>query len=235
VQVTVDGYIQGGKTTIMGVVDSVMYPGTNSFESFQYPSDLPEEVQKRMGAIARTFVEHSSLNNTLFNIEMFYDKETNEVKIIEINPRMSMQFSDMHEKVDGVGLYQIQTELALGKKPSFTGRNGQYKVAASFVARQFTGDTVVKNIPDQKAVVRVLGAQPDARVHLFATEGLERIDNLVFEDPESKLISYVNIGGEDRVSMRRRYRQLFDKMMISISRPWGSKGGATCTRLVTGL
>src|SRR5205085_1876155 len=37
-QVTVDGFVQGGRATIMGVVDSVMYPGTISFERFEYPS-----------------------------------------------------------------------------------------------------------------------------------------------------------------------------------------------------
>ncbi|MEQ1877804.1 MAG: ATP-grasp domain-containing protein [Bdellovibrionia bacterium] len=231
VQITVDGFMHDGKAKILGVVDSVMYPGTTSFESFQYPSNLPEDVQRRMGEIAQRFVEGSTLNNTVFNIEMFYDKELNRISIIEINPRMSMQFSDMHEKVDGVGLYQIQAELATGKRPSFTGRNGQYKVAASFVAREFKGDTVVKSVPDAVAAERALAEHPDARVHFFASKGLERLDNLVFEDPESKLVSYVNIGGESRSSLRRAYERLVEKMGVEIRRP-SPKGGAVCAGLL---
>ena len=52
VQVTVDGFMDGGRATVTGVVDSVMYPGTSSFERFEYPSRLPAAVQRRMAEVA---------------------------------------------------------------------------------------------------------------------------------------------------------------------------------------
>jgi hypothetical protein len=42
-EVTLEGYVHGGRVTTIGVTDSVKYPGTLSFERFEYPSKLPEE------------------------------------------------------------------------------------------------------------------------------------------------------------------------------------------------
>jgi hypothetical protein len=36
-QFTVDGFVYGNEVTILGIVDSIMYPGTMSFASFEYP------------------------------------------------------------------------------------------------------------------------------------------------------------------------------------------------------
>ncbi|MGE5261239.1 MAG: ATP-grasp domain-containing protein, partial [Actinomycetota bacterium] len=47
VQVTVEGYAFGGKVEVLGVVDSIMFPGTIAFARFDYPSCLPESVQAR--------------------------------------------------------------------------------------------------------------------------------------------------------------------------------------------
>ena len=47
-QVTVEGYAFGGEVDILGVVDSIFFPGTLAFSRFDYPSALPEGVQERM-------------------------------------------------------------------------------------------------------------------------------------------------------------------------------------------
>ena len=67
-QVTVEGYAQGGKATIFGVVDSVMFPGTLAFSRFDYPSHLPEGVQTRMGEIAATTDAEGSASTTACSI-----------------------------------------------------------------------------------------------------------------------------------------------------------------------
>jgi hypothetical protein len=53
-QVTVEGFVHKGRATIMGIVDSVMFPGTLAFSRFDYPSSLPESVQRRMALMPRT-------------------------------------------------------------------------------------------------------------------------------------------------------------------------------------
>src|SRR4051812_30533287 len=46
IQTTLDGYVQHGEVHLMGVVDSIMFPGTIAFQRFEYPSSLPETVQQ---------------------------------------------------------------------------------------------------------------------------------------------------------------------------------------------
>jgi biotin carboxylase len=96
-QVTVEGYAFGGKVSVLGIVDSIMFPGTIAFSRFDYPSHLPEDVQARMAGIAVAVMEGLGFDNGLFNIEMMYDADADRVSIIEINPRMASQFADLYE------------------------------------------------------------------------------------------------------------------------------------------
>jgi hypothetical protein len=59
-QVTVEGYAYGGEVTILGVVDSIFFPGTLAFSRFEYPSALPEHVQECMADIARKVMADSA-------------------------------------------------------------------------------------------------------------------------------------------------------------------------------
>src|SRR5207253_2240919 len=51
-EVTLEGYVFDGRVTTIGVTDSPKYPGTNSFERFEYPSALPLERQRELADIA---------------------------------------------------------------------------------------------------------------------------------------------------------------------------------------
>lgn len=49
-QATFEGYAFDGRVSPVAVVDSIMFPGTLSFQRFEYPSALPQAVQDRMAA-----------------------------------------------------------------------------------------------------------------------------------------------------------------------------------------
>ena len=51
-EVTLEGYVYGGAVVTIGITDSVKYPGTNSFERFEYPTALPPERQAELRDIA---------------------------------------------------------------------------------------------------------------------------------------------------------------------------------------
>ena len=94
-QVTLEGFVFQGQLTVVGVVDAMMYPGTISFQRFHYPSELDLDIQNRMSEIARRVMGFIGFDNGLFNIELFYNHQTNKIRIIEINPRMCGQFADL--------------------------------------------------------------------------------------------------------------------------------------------
>ena len=51
-QYCLDGYCIDGNVRRLGIVDAIMYPGTDAFMRWDYPSHLPERLQKKAEAIA---------------------------------------------------------------------------------------------------------------------------------------------------------------------------------------
>jgi biotin carboxylase len=201
-QVTVEGYVYGGKAGIIGVVDSVMFPGTLAFSRFDYPSALPNDVQARMGELAARVIEGIGFDNGLFNIEMMYDADIDHVSIIEINPRMASQFADLYEKVDGTSSYTVLLDIGQRRAPHFTRRQGRYDFAASMVLRSFE-DYVVAALPSEADIERLALVYPDIRVELHGTFGRKLSDEL--QDGRSYRYGIVNLGGSDRADVLAQF------------------------------
>jgi biotin carboxylase len=194
-QVTLDGYAHNGEIYLMGVVDSIMFPGTIAFQRFEYPSVLPQGVQDRMFQIAAKVMRRMEFDCCQFNIEFMYDTDTDRIWIIEINPRMSSQFADLFEKVDGTNSYTVMLDLALGREPHVTKREGRYRMAASCVLRTFQNQMVVK-LPTQMEIDKIFRLYSDIRVEILGTEGLKLSQQM--QDTCSYRYGLLNIGGRDR-------------------------------------
>jgi predicted ATP-grasp superfamily ATP-dependent carboligase len=189
----------------MGITDSIMYPGTMSFQRFEYPSKLPIRVQQRMEDIARKLIEGIGLDHTVFNIEMFYHRDTDAVHIIEINPRMSYQFADMFEKVDGANTYALQLQLSQGEQPEHKKGSGRFSVAASFVLRLFE-DRKVSRIPTQEEIAEVRTRFPDSLIIITVKGGSMLSD--VAQDEKSYRYAIINLGGKDWADLYVRFEEL---------------------------
>jgi hypothetical protein len=210
-QVTVEGFVHGGKATVMGVVDSVMFPGTLAFARFDYPSALPADVQQRMSDIAATLMPGLGFDNGLFNIEMMYDPSSGAISIIEINPRMASQFADLYEKVDGTNSYAVLLDLAQGRTPRFTRRQGRYRFAASIVLRSFD-DYVVAALPSEADLERLKRTYPDIGVEILARVG--RALSSEMQDGTSYRYGIVSLGGKDRDDVLAQFAACRDSLGI---------------------
>lgn len=204
-QVTVEGFSWNGEVSIMGITDSVMYPGTMSFERFEYPSRLPATVRRRMSHIAEEVIQGMGLDNSVFNIEMFYAAETGAIHIIEINPRMSHQFADLFEKVDGTNTYTLQLQLSQGKRPRFENGKGCYGVAASYTLRLFK-DGVVERAPTQTELAEIRSRFPDTGIVVKAEEGVRLSD--LSQDETSYRYAVVNLAGRDWGDLYARFGEI---------------------------
>jgi biotin carboxylase len=221
-QVTVEGYAYGGVARIMGVVDSIMFPGTLAFSRFEYPSSLPEAVQARMADIATTLMGGLGFDNGLFNIEMMYDADADRITIIEINPRMASQFADLYEKVDGTNSYEVLLAIGQGRAPEFTPRQGRYGFAASCVLRTFA-DHLVASLPSEADIGRLARLYPDVRVELHATVGRKLSQEL--QDGQSYRYGIVNLGGRDREDVLEQFEACRKRLGIVLL-PANNPGGA---------
>lgn len=204
-QVTIDGFVHNAAATVMGIVDSLMYSGTICFERFEYPSRLPASVQKRMAEIAVRTIEGSGLDQACFNIEMFYDGEHDRVSIIEINPRMSYQFGDLYERVDGTNTYEIQLSLATRTAPWWRKGRGKCGAAASFVMRLFS-DAVPVALPSAEEISRVEARFPGIQVRLLCTVG----ERLSAQDQDVGSFRYciVNMGASNAAQLHADYAEV---------------------------
>lgn len=201
-QASLEGYVFGGKVHILGIVDSVMYPGTISFQRFEYPSRLDESVQKRMAQITETFISGIGYDNAFFNIEFMYNPGTNRLHIIEINPKIASQFTDLFEKVDGLSSYSPLLQIALGEKPEFPKAQGAFKVAASCVLRTFENKRVL-SIPSNAQVDALVKGFPDARVEISAASGKLLSD--VMQDGKSFRYGLINIGADSHKELEAKF------------------------------
>ncbi len=210
-QVTVEGYVFNGEVQIMGVVDSIMYPGTICFQRFDYPSQHSETIQDAMATIAVEYIKGIKLDNTLFNIEMMYNPKTDEIHIIEVNPRMSSQFADLFEKVDGVNTYKILLDIALGKKPTFKSKAGKYNTSASFVLRRFDNKQVIQS-PTTDDIAQVSQQLADSRIEIFAMAGQDL--SAFKQDGKSFRYGLIHLGANNKKELFEKYELCKQKLPI---------------------
>ncbi len=202
-QVTVEGWCRGGAVEILGIVDSVVAPGTRSFVRFDYPSVHDRATQDRMSALVRRVIPALGLENTLFNVELMVDRRTGDLGIIEVNPRMAGQFADLYEKVDGVNGYEVALALAVGEEPPLRRGEGRYRVAASAPLRVFEPVRAVR-VPNAEDVARAEALYPGTMVWVECRAGDELADFRRFEDGASSRYGVINLGAPDRASLDER-------------------------------
>ncbi len=201
-QVSLEGFVFDGTVHVMGIIDAIMFPGTYSFKRFQYPSSLSSEVQAQMEQIAETFISGIGYDNALFNIEMIYNPRRQEIHIIEVNPKIASQFPDLFERVDGTSSYTILLQTALGEEPTFTRRQGPFKVSGSCVLRTFEDQRVV-SAPSADQLAAITKRFPDAKIQIMASPG-KRLSEQI-QDVSSYRYGLVNIGANSVEELEEKF------------------------------
>ena len=115
---------------------------------------------------------------------------------------MASQFADLYEKVDGTNSFAVLLDIAQGRTPRFTRRQGQYGFAASCVLRSFE-DYLVAALPSDADLERLARLYPDIRVELHATVGRKLSDE--FQDGKSYRYGVVNLGGRDLADVLEQF------------------------------
>lgn len=201
-QYNLDGYVFGGELRPLGVVESVMYPGTQAFMRFDYPCAVPAAGRERAIATARRFLAAVGFTHGLFNMEFFYDENADKLTVIEFNPRMAAQFSDLYLRVDGIDLHRVALELAFGRDPALLPRaRPSAGMATSLVYRAFSPEEVAA-MPSRARQAAFHAAFPDALLFRFPKpRGSMTRD---FKWLGSYRYGIVHLGGSDAADLARR-------------------------------
>jgi biotin carboxylase len=170
-QFNLDGWVWQGRAHALGVVDAVMYPGTQAFMRWELPSRLPAPVRARALDVAQRFLQAVGFSQGLFNMEFFYDAAADRLSVIEFNPRLASQFSDLYLRTTGQDPHAMALALALGRDPATLPRAPvQGGAAASLVYRSFAGDAAPA-MPGAAAREALQHEFPDALLHTFGKHG----------------------------------------------------------------
>lgn len=215
-QGTIEGFAFKGDFGFFGIVDSIMYPGTMSFERFVYPSSLPQNIQERMATIAEECMRGIGFDNGLFNIEFFYNPRNDTLKIIEINPRIASQFADLYEKVDGINSYEALVAIATGKKPTIKKRQGPFKLAASCVLREFENKLVL-NVPDKETMQKMQEKFPSTRFEIFAHKGKRLSSEL--QDGQSYRYCLIHLGANNPQDLQNKLSKCIKELNFQFVKP----------------
>ena len=205
VPVNVDGFVHAGEVTILGFIDEVMYPGTQAFMRFEYPSRLPRTVLDRMAAITRTLITGMGFDFGFFNVELTYDAATGEIRIIEINPRLASQLANLYRRVDGYDPYELLIAMSLGEKPSFERGHGEFGAAASFIFRRFDGRPVSR-VPSRDQIRSLSEVYPDARLMLYLKKGASLAREMKWLG--SYRYAVLNLGGDSANDLHDRFHRI---------------------------
>jgi hypothetical protein len=201
-QYNLDGWVFDGQAHALGVVDAVMYPGTQSFMRWELPGRLDSAVQAQALDVARRFLSAIGFTHGLFNMEFFHDPATGRLTVIEFNPRLASQFSDLYLSVLGIDPHALSIALATGQDPATVPRVEPLAGAAgSLVYRAFPGEPMPQ-MPSPWQVARMKREFPDALLFCYPRSGhaLERD----FKWLGSWRYGILHLHGRDEMDLRER-------------------------------
>ncbi|MDR9437085.1 MAG: ATP-grasp domain-containing protein [Thiohalophilus sp.] len=213
-QCTVEGHAHKGEIISHGIIDSFNYPGGSSFFRYEYPSQVPQEVQNAMVETSRTIMSHVGFDNGAFNIEYFYDMKTGHYVLLEINPRISQSHSEMFQFVDGTSNHQIMVDLALGKKPDFKARAGRFDCAAKFYLRRFK-DGKVNRVPGADELDRLRTSIPGIDIDINVEKGTQ-LSRMIEQDSYSFDVANIYIGAGDTRELLEKFRKVVEALPIEV-------------------
>ena len=190
-EVTLEGYVHGGRVTTIGVTDSLKYPNTLSFERFEYPTRLPEERQAELSDTAGKVLLAFGFDGGFFNVEFFVPDE-GPAQIIEVNGRIATQFAPLVQGVHGRSTYEALLALAVGDDPAW-GDGRPHGFGISYVVRVFD-DAFVEAVPD-----------PEDGLELLIRPGL-RLSEQGTNDAQSYRLAILYGFGETREEAVARCR-----------------------------
>ena len=215
-QFTLEGYVWHGETVVYGAVDSIREGRYgSSFSRYQYPSSVPEAVLAKAKKITAAFLSHIGYDGSPFNVEFFWNPETDALNLLEINPRISKSHSPLFHMVDGASHHKIAIDLALGRKPKFPQRKGKDKLAAKFMLRSHEADGIIKRVPSEKEIDELKRILPDIDVNILV-EKEDQLSALFYQDSYTYELVEVFIGGEDEEMLEDAYARCIDSLPIFI-------------------
>ena len=139
-----------------------------------------------------------------FNIEYFWDEDTDRLSLLEINPRISQSHGRMFRLVEGAPHHQVLIDLALGRAPRLPRGEGEFPTAGKLFLRHFGEGGVVRRVPSDDEVAKLRERFGEAEVEIEVEVG-ENLADLEARDSFSFELGRVHLGAEDHDELLERF------------------------------
>jgi hypothetical protein len=188
-QCTIEGYSYQKTVHLTGIVDSIPYENSSSFLRYKYPSTLPLEIQERIRSITETVIAGLGLDHTTFNVEYFWDVDTGQLMLLEVNTRHSQSHAPLFRYVDGLTNHAHMIDLSLGREPRQPVDQGYFATASKWMYRTFS-DGIVRRIPTPEEIADIEQRYPGTIVELEVAEG-QQLSNSFGQDSYSYMLANI--------------------------------------------
>lgn len=212
-----EGYVYHGRVHINGITDTVKDEAGKSFDRYEYPSLWPPYMQQKSNEVTERLLSRIGLDDSAFNLEFMWDEATDDLTLVEVNPRISQSLSDMFEKVHGSSNHEVAVELALGMEPNYPRPEGRFHCAAKFMWRHYH-DALVTRSPSLDEIAQVEQEFPGTEVYIEATEGM-RLSELRDQDSYSYEIAIILLGADDHRQLLQRYARCQELLTFEFANP----------------
>jgi hypothetical protein len=214
-QCTLEGYVHAGEVVVYGIVDSFR-SGLNpwSFTRYQYPTRLPEEIQERMIQIAGRLLGQVGYDNSPFNMEFFWDSNSDELRLLEINTRISKSHAPLFKLVDGMYHHKVMVDTALGRNPEFPHRQGEHRYAAKFMWR-VASNAIVARVPTEREIEQLRARVPELQLQIHVKEGM-RLSELSDQDSYTYEIAVLFLGGDNELELQEKYAMCQESLHLHL-------------------
>ncbi len=215
-QCTLEGYVYHGRLQVYGAVDSQREGSKgSSFAGYAYPSTLPESVQQRMTDITSRVMRQVGYDDAPFNIEFYWEEDTDRIWLLEINCRISKSHAPLFHMVDGCHHHQVMIDLGLGREPRMPRREGRFRCATKFMVRRYE-DALVTRAPSRSEIEAIESATPGVVMEMAVHEGTQ-LSRLPYQDSYSYEVAVIFVGGEDREDVQRKYEHVLDRLPLEFA------------------
>lgn len=213
-QCTLEGHVHDGEVRVHGVFDIHREEDGSTFSHYLYPSTLPAMVIDRMHATITPILEAIGYGAAAYNVEYIWDEQSDELRLLEINPRISQEHSELLRYAEGTTNLRIMTELALGREPTDTAGEGVTDTAGKFFVRT-RDDAVVADVPSPDRIADLEDRFAPCRIEL-AVEAGDRLSELNDQESYSFKLAAVYLGGRDPQVLEERFAQVREELGIEL-------------------
>lgn len=216
-QAAPEGTVFRGEFNVHGIFDQPTpeNPDDPTYDRLEYPSAMPEGVQRQMIQVCKRFLQHIGFDNGCFNAEFMWDEANDQLWLIEFNTRISQSHSEMFIMVDGMSNHEAAVDVAFGQRPSLPNREGQFPVAAKCFIPHKHEDGIVTRVPTQEEIEALQARFPGTKVRIDVAPGV-RLSELPNQDSFSYHLGTLYLGGETHEEIGERYRACLETLRFEV-------------------